>query len=265
MRTLSRFLPLAFAALGLFALGSCTANESELETAHLEDEEVGDSVEEATSGGVGVRVPASVVLERRGVVYLTFDDGPSPRYTGSILDTLARHHAPAVFFVTGVNIASNAALLRREDAEGHIVASHQWSHAVATAAQFTTWVTRERDLLDATLGHPHPRYFRYPYGAGSTAKETVLRASGYPDGGVGWEIDSLDWCFGARNRCTRPEVPAAFQSDFEGFVLDQLRRRGGGVALFHDVQGITATKLDSLLTRIEAAGFRFATLPTQGR
>ncbi len=43
---------------------------------------------------------------------------------------------------------------------------------------------RERDLLDQILGtKQHPYYFRYPYGAGSTAKEAVLKANNYPDGG----------------------------------------------------------------------------------
>lgn len=266
MKKPNRFTLLAFAFVSAFAAGSCAPGESDIETAHGDDEEMGDSVslEEATSGSVGVRVPASLALER-GVVYLTFDDGPSPRYTARILDTLAAHHAPATFFVTGASIASNAALLRREDAEGHIVASHQWSHVIATAAQFSTWATRERDLLDTTLGHPHTRYFRYPYGAGTNAKEAVLREAGYPDGGVGWDIDSLDWCFGLRNQCTRAEVPAAYRNDFEGFVLSQIQRRNGGVALFHDVQGVTANRLDALLTRIEAAGFRFGALPTEGR
>lgn len=267
MRTPIRFLSIALAALTGLAISSCAPAESDIETVHGDDEEEGDSVslEEATSGSVGVRVPTSLGLDRNHVVYLTFDDGPSPRYTATILETLARHHAPATFFVTGLSIAANGAMLRREDTEGHIVASHQWSHVIATPAQFGTWLTRERDLLDTTLGHPHRRYFRYPYGAGTTTKDAALRAAGYPDGGVGWDIDSLDWCFTTRNRCTRAEVPAAFQNDFEGFVMDQLRRRGGGVALFHDVQGVTAARLDGLLTRMEAAGYRFGSLPTEGR
>lgn len=242
---------------------ACTV-EDPADFTHAEDEENGDGlgVDEATAGP-GVRVPASLNLDRRGVFYLTFDDGPSPRYTRTILGILARHRAPAAFFVTGANIASNAAILREIHAAGHVIANHQWSHVVATAAQFAQWVPRERDLLDTTLGARLPRLFRYPYGAGTNAKETVLRSNGYSDGGIGWDVDSLDWCYGPDAFCDR--APAAYQRDMVGYVMAQARARGGGVILFHDIQGITASKLDDVLTRMEAAGYRFAALPTDGR
>ena len=35
------------------------------------------------------------------VVYLTFDDGPTPHLTPRLLDTLARHEASATFFLLG--------------------------------------------------------------------------------------------------------------------------------------------------------------------
>ena len=257
MRTALRALGLALTV----ALG-CTADPEDY--VHEDDGDNGDSqygVSEAAAAP-GVRVPASLGLTRGGTFYLTFDDGPSARYTRRIMEVLARHAAPAAFFVTGANIAGNEAILREEHAAGHRVANHQWSHVVATSAQFATFVTRERDALDRALGATHPRLFRYPYGAGSTAKETVVRASGYPDGGVGWDVDTLDWCFGPDAYCDK--VPAAYRRDYVGWVVSEARRLGGGVMLFHDIQGITATNLDAILTRMEALGYRFAALPSRG-
>ncbi|MBL8604202.1 MAG: polysaccharide deacetylase family protein [Myxococcales bacterium] len=253
-------------AVGLVALGACglgcTADNVE-DYVHGEDEEMGDSVLGEEAGAApGVRVPSTVTLDRRGVFYLTFDDGPSPRYTRRILQVLAAHRAPATFFTTGANLAGNEAIVREIEAAGHIVASHQWSHVVATTEQLRTWAPRQRARLDEILGHAHTRYFRYPYGSGSTAKEAVLREAGYPDGGIGWDVDTLDWCY-ASGTCSR--APAAFRSNFTGFVMSEARRRGGGVILFHDIQGVTANNLDAILTQMEAAGYRFANLPTAGR
>ena len=40
-------------------------------------------------------------------------------------------------------------------------------------------------------------------------------------------------------------------------------RRGGGVILFHDIQGITASNLDTILTRMEGLGYHFGALPSR--
>ena len=63
-----------------------------------------------------------------GVVYLTFDDGPTPAYTPRVLALLARHRARATFFVVGRNAATWPGLVRRELAAGHGVGNHTWSH-----------------------------------------------------------------------------------------------------------------------------------------
>lgn len=259
MRPTARLLRALTLGLGL-TLG-CTADPEDF--VHEDDAEEGDSqygVSEAAAAP-GVRVPASLALQGRGTFYLTFDDGPSARYTRRIMEVLARHEAPATFFFSGANIAGNEAIIREVHAAGHRVASHQWSHVIATSTQFTSFVTRERDALDRVLGTAHPRLFRYPYGAGSTAKETVLRASGYPDGGIGWNVDTLDWCFGSDAYCDK--VPMAYRRDYVGWVVSESSRLGGGVMLFHDIQGVTASNLDAILTRMEGLGYRFAALPSR--
>lgn len=61
-----------------------------------------------------------------GVIYLTFDDGPSiSGSTKKILDTLKAEDVKATFFVTGY---PNYELLKREYDEGHTIALHTTSH-----------------------------------------------------------------------------------------------------------------------------------------
>jgi peptidoglycan-N-acetylglucosamine deacetylase len=242
-------------ALLCLALAACAPSEDFIE----DDAEIGDSLPFGDKSD-GYTVPSSLGLDKRKIVYLTFDDGPSAVHTPRILDILAAHGAKATFFVTGTSIAGNERIIRRAADEGHIIANHQWRHIQATTTQFRDFVTRGRDTLRGIAGDM-PLYFRYPYGAMTPWKETVLKAEGYGDGGVGWDVDTLDWDFGADGRASRPEVPAAYRSDFSGYVMFRLNQRGGGVILFHDVQSVTANHLDGLLRQMKAAGYSFGELP----
>ncbi len=62
------------------------------------------------------------------VVYLTFDDGPSTTVTPRILDTLEKEGVDATFFVVGKYVDSEKELVKREAAEGNVVAIHSYTH-----------------------------------------------------------------------------------------------------------------------------------------
>jgi len=64
---------------------------------------------------------------RDNLIALTFDDGPSWDYV-NILDILKRNNIKATFFVLGKLLSGNSALSRRAIQEGHIIASHSYSH-----------------------------------------------------------------------------------------------------------------------------------------
>ncbi len=63
---------------------------------------------------------------------LTFDNGPTPGITERVLDALAEHRAPAVFFVVGDKLRRPGAraLAERAVAEGHLVGNHTLTHTV---------------------------------------------------------------------------------------------------------------------------------------
>lgn len=70
-------------------------------------------------------------ISGKGIIYLTFDDGPSSSITPKILDILKEEKVSATFFV--INHGSNLDyLIKREDAEGHTVALHSYTHDYAT-------------------------------------------------------------------------------------------------------------------------------------
>ncbi|MBE6022104.1 MAG: polysaccharide deacetylase [Cellulosilyticum sp.] len=61
-------------------------------------------------------------------VYLTFDDGPTPKITEEILDVLKAKNIKATFFLVGKEIKGREAILKRIYEEGHGLGLHTYSH-----------------------------------------------------------------------------------------------------------------------------------------
>src|ERR687898_2164393 len=61
-------------------------------------------------------------------IVLTFDDGPDPRTTPRILDSLREHDLKALFFVLGRHVKERPGLLRRIVKEGHTIGNHTYNH-----------------------------------------------------------------------------------------------------------------------------------------
>lgn len=61
-------------------------------------------------------------------IYLTFDDGPTPKVTEFVLDTLKKFDAKATFFCIGKNIKKQPKLAERIINEGHTIGNHTHNH-----------------------------------------------------------------------------------------------------------------------------------------
>lgn len=85
-----------------------------------------------------------------GIIYLTFDDGPSPVNTPIILDILKQHGARATFFVVGRSVVTFPEVIERIVAEGHTLANHTWSHdslPTLTEEEFNRTLLRTQSAL----------------------------------------------------------------------------------------------------------------------
>jgi peptidoglycan-N-acetylglucosamine deacetylase len=203
----------------------------------------------ATGGGVGTS---------GNRVALTFDDGPDPRTTPLILDTLRDRGVRATFFVVGGQVAENPGLLRRMVAEGHAVGNHTYGHADMSglsAGQMRDELRSTQEAVDDALGYHHPMaLMRPPYGNpyidGSNALPAfrgVVRGEGlFP---VMWTVDPSDYLLG---------------DDPDGVVravahADEAERKGEAdeVVLLHDNQPQTAEALPEIIDRYEKSGRRF--------
>ena len=74
-------------------------------------------------------VEESGVKEKPSIA-ITFDDGPSSRYTGRLLDGLKERNVKASFFLIGENAEENPVLVERIYKEGHLIGNHTYSHAI---------------------------------------------------------------------------------------------------------------------------------------
>ena len=156
------------------------------------------------------------------MVYLTFDDGPTPAHTPQILELLARYQAQATFFVIGRAAAAYPELVRQEYAAGHGVGNHTWSHRRLTDLEGGR-LEAEVDATSAVIGRATGapvRCLRPPYATVDAASADRARAHGLRL--VMWDVDSNDYL--------RPGAGA-----IAGRVLGRVR--SGDVVLMHDGGG----------------------------
>ncbi len=96
----------------------------------------------------------------RKVVYLTFDDGPTPEVTEFVLKKLKQFNAKATFFCLGRNVEKNPKIYQKILDEGHKTGNHTYSH-------LDGWKTNSKTYMaDTNLARTliKSRLFRPPYG-----------------------------------------------------------------------------------------------------
>ncbi|WP_329200059.1 MULTISPECIES: polysaccharide deacetylase family protein [unclassified Streptomyces] len=185
---------------------------------------------------------------RSGEMLLTFDDGPDPRYTPGILDTLARYRVRAVFFVCGEMATDNRDLLRRMAAEGHLIGNHTWTHPLIPTLgrpDLAAEIERTSEVVEQTTGTA-PQWFRAPYGAWNRAAFEIGAELGMEP--LAWTVDTLDW--------TEPGTTTIVSRVLAGAAP-------GVIVLSHDAGGNRSQSVEALetyLPQLLARGYRM-TLP----
>lgn len=71
---------------------------------------------------------ATLTKAEEKIAYLTFDDGPTLKATGKILDILKEENVKATFFVVGKHVKEQPELVKRAYEEGHYLANHGYHH-----------------------------------------------------------------------------------------------------------------------------------------
>jgi len=113
-------------------------------------------------------------------VAITFDDGPSPLSTPSLLQLLERYQLKATFFVIGQNAAAYPELVRDILAKGHSVANHSYRHDNLLMFKKTDELKKDIQTTQSILkGLGVKSYiFRPPAGVTNPKLKPVLAATG---------------------------------------------------------------------------------------
>ena len=152
----------------------------------MENTGMGQSAAVQVSKNSSIRAEKTIAAK----VALTFDDGPHPVYTPQLLDGLKERGVHATFFVVGENIPGNEEILKRMDAEGHLIGNHTYNHVKLSdldSARACAEVEKTNVLIQEATGK-EPEFIRPPFGAWKKTMECSLGM--LP---VLWDVDPLDW------------------------------------------------------------------------
>jgi peptidoglycan/xylan/chitin deacetylase (PgdA/CDA1 family) len=210
---------------------------------------VARTVEIDTTGGPGFGFEHFKELDflRDHEVVLTFDDGPWPENTPSVLKTLAEQCTTGIFFSIGKHATYYPEILKQVYAAGHTIGTHTWSHATLTNKKLTEDQRKEEiekgvSAVKWALGGVSPApFFRFP--ALQHPPEMVTYLGSRNIAMFSCDLDSFD--FKARN--AKQVIDVTFKK------LDKL---GKGIILMHDFHKHTAEALPELLQRLKAGGYK---------
>ena len=175
-------------------------------------------------------------------VALTFDDGPSPKYTPLLLDGLKERNVRATFFLLGKNVKENQELVQRMQAEGHLLGNHTYNHVQLNKIPETTArqeiLKTNNEIYEAT--GKYPEYMRPPYGAWKKNMELCVEM--LP---VFWDIDTLDW----KSQNVDAILKAAGEEPEDGSII-----------LMHDEYQTSVEAALLLVDRLKEKGYEFVTV-----
>lgn len=177
------------------------------------------------------------------VVYLSFDDGPTPFVTEKVLELLEEYQAKATFFCIGKNIEQHPELFNLVKEKGHHIGSHTYSHLNGWKSKPTDYLNdyqKGRDLARSNL-------FRPPYGR---ILLNPLQTIQKQDKVIMWDILSKDY-----DASQTPET-----------VLNNVLRniKPGAIIVFHDSEKAkknVLAVLPQLLQYLKQQGYAMEAIP----
>ncbi len=175
-------------------------------------------------------------------VALTFDDGPSGRFTRRLLDGLEARQVKATFLLCGYRLENYPKEARRIFDEGHEIGLHGFSHRSMADMDAETL---ERELSDTLALLPEgcrPVFLRPPGGKTSKTVENGAKRAGL--GILSWSVDPKDWA----------------SADAKAIQETVVRTvRDGDVILLHDMSDSSVDAALSIIDELTEQGFTFVT------
>jgi cellulose synthase/poly-beta-1,6-N-acetylglucosamine synthase-like glycosyltransferase/peptidoglycan/xylan/chitin deacetylase (PgdA/CDA1 family) len=204
------------------------------------------------AGPDGRLVPRETQVGQR--VALTFDDGPDPRWTPEIAETLRSLGVPATFFAVGEHVVEHPGVVADLHRDGFELGNHTFSHAdLSNAGRLRDFQISLTESAISGAAGVRPRFVRPPYSATAEAvdrdQEQVyaeIARRGYVIALANY--DAEDWRRPGVDEIVRNATPPG---------------KRGGVILMHDGGGDrseTVAALQRLVPELRTRGFKFVGL-----
>ena len=219
----------------------------------IQDSSGNKSIAERTIKVINKQAPQTTT--NKGVIYLTFDDGPKDGTTNVILDILKEENVQATFFVTNSGPDS---LIKRAYNEGHTIGLHTATHNYATVYKsvesYYNDLTQVQNRVKRITNH-ESKIIRFPGGSSNTVskkyskgimttltKDVVNKGYKYYD----WNIDSND------------AGSAKTASAVYNNVIKYLNKNKTNMILMHDIKPYTRDALRNIIKYGKNNGYTFA-------
>ena len=189
-------------------------------------------------------LPPRTVDPERPMVALTFDDGPHPKNTPRILETLRTYDGASTFFMVGTNVERYPDVVKQVAESGSEIASHTYDHPNLTQLsgdRLNYQLNHVNELIgELTDQQVEVKTLRPPYGA---VNEQVRKAAVTPL--ILWSMDTLDW----KTRDAQKTI---------SHVLKQVE--DGDIILMHDIHAESAEAAVTIIPQLTAMGYQLVTV-----
>ncbi len=192
---------------------------------------------------LALMIPAAAPTETERYVALTFDDGPSGRFTRRLLDGLMERDVQVTFLLCGYRMQQYPEITARIAAEGHEIGLHGYSHGAMDAMNRAQLDREIRDCLDLMPEGCTPVFLRPP--GGKSGKNVRGAAEDAGLSLLAWDVDPRDWA-------------TSNAQQVEKAVLSKVR--DGDVVLLHDMSDSSVEAALVIVDTLLAQGFRLVTV-----
>ncbi len=152
------------------------------------------------------------------VIYLTFDDGPTPKITQWVLSELEKYQAKATFFCIGKNMESHPKMAQKIIAKGHRIGNHTQNHLNGWHTKTSVYVANVLEANQQISKFSNQLLFRPPYGKIKNSQAKALQKLGYEI--VMWDVLSADFDTSiSKEKCLNNVIETA---------------KNGSIVVFHD-------------------------------
>lgn len=186
----------------------------------------------------------------KAVVALTFDDGPSARFTKDVLTILKDRDVKATFFLIGKETAENLPQARLIVDAGHEIGNHSYSHS-NMAWMGPARVKDEIERTDAAIraaGYQGEILFRPPYGKKLVTLPWYLSHNNRKT--IMWDVEPESY----------PEI-AGNADAMTRYVVDNAKN--GSIIILHVMyrgRDVSRQALPQIIDGLRQRGFGFVTV-----